>query len=54
MFNNPESACRTCGGIGTHKLTHPDLLIPDPRRSIIGAVLLTRRSSTTSTRGMAG
>ncbi len=36
MFNNPESACRTCGGIGTHKLTHPDLLIPDPTRSIIG------------------
>ena len=36
MFNNPESACRTCGGIGTHKLTHPDLLIPDPARSIIG------------------
>jgi excinuclease ABC subunit A len=36
MFNNPESACRTCGGIGTHKLTHPDLLIPDPSRSIVG------------------
>ena len=36
MFNNPESACRTCGGIGTHKQTHPDLLIPDPERSIVG------------------
>ena len=36
MFNNPESACRTCGGLGVHKLTHPDLLVPDPRRSIIG------------------
>jgi excinuclease ABC subunit A len=36
MFNNPESACRTCGGIGTHKLTHPELLIPDPSRSIAG------------------
>jgi len=36
MFNNPESACRTCGGIGTHKRTHPELLIPDPKRSIIG------------------
>jgi excinuclease ABC subunit A len=36
MFNNPESACRTCSGIGTHKLTHPDLLIPDPARSIVG------------------
>jgi excinuclease ABC subunit A len=36
MFNNPESACRTCGGLGVHKLTHPDLLIPDPQRSIRG------------------
>ncbi|HUF27880.1 MAG TPA: excinuclease ABC subunit UvrA [Gemmatimonadaceae bacterium] len=36
VFNNPESACRTCGGLGVHKLTHPDLLIPDPRRSIRG------------------
>jgi excinuclease ABC subunit A len=34
MFNNPESACRTCGGLGVHKLTHPDLLVPDPKRSI--------------------
>jgi excinuclease ABC subunit A len=36
MFNNPESACRTCGGLGIHKLTHPELLVPDPRRSIAG------------------
>jgi excinuclease ABC subunit A len=36
MFNNPESACRTCGGLGVDKLTHPELLIPDPRRSISG------------------
>ncbi len=36
MFNNPESACRTCGGLGVHKLTHPDLLVPDLGRSIIG------------------
>jgi excinuclease ABC subunit A len=34
MFNNPESACRTCGGLGVHKLTHPELLLPDPKRSI--------------------
>ena len=31
MFNNPESACRTCGGLGVHKLTHPELLVPDPQ-----------------------
>jgi excinuclease ABC subunit A len=36
MFNNPESACRTCAGLGVHKLTHPELLIPDPQRSIAG------------------
>jgi len=36
MFNNPESACRTCEGLGVHKLTHPELLVPDPRRSIRG------------------
>ena len=36
MFNNPESACRTCGGLGVHKLTHPELLVPDARRSIDG------------------
>ena len=36
VFNNPESACRTCGGLGVHKQTHPELLVPDPRRSIRG------------------
>ncbi len=36
MFNNPGSACRTCGGLGVHKVTHPELLIPDPLRSIRG------------------
>jgi len=36
VFNNPESACRTCGGLGIHKLTHPELLVPDPKRSIVG------------------
>jgi excinuclease ABC subunit A len=36
QFNNPEAACRTCGGLGVDKLTHPELLIPDPKRSIRG------------------
>ena len=36
MFNNPESACRTCGGLGVDKLTHPELLVPDPKRSVLG------------------
>src|SRR6185436_6991933 len=34
MFNNPASACRTCGGLGVDKLTHPDLIVPDGKRSI--------------------
>jgi excinuclease ABC subunit A len=36
MFNNPESACRTCGGLGVDKVTHPELLVPDPKRSVLG------------------
>jgi excinuclease ABC subunit A len=36
QFNNPEAACRTCGGLGVHKVTHPELLVPDPKRSILG------------------
>jgi excinuclease ABC subunit A len=36
VFNDPESACRTCGGLGVDKLTHPELLVPDPQRSIRG------------------
>ncbi len=36
VFNDPESACRTCGGLGVDKLTHPELLVPDPERSIRG------------------
>ena len=36
MFNNPESACRTCGGLGVYKITHPELLVPDPKRSLAG------------------
>jgi excinuclease ABC subunit A len=40
MFNNPESACRTCGGLGVDKLTHPELLVPDPQRSIAGGCFI--------------
>jgi excinuclease ABC subunit A len=36
VFNKPTGACRTCGGLGVHKLTHPELLVPDPQRSIQG------------------
>jgi excinuclease ABC subunit A len=40
VFNNPESACQTCGGLGVDKLTHPDLLIPDPKRSLAGGCFI--------------
>ncbi|HEY1376397.1 MAG TPA: hypothetical protein VGF55_06360, partial [Gemmataceae bacterium] len=36
VFNKPSGACLTCGGLGVHKVTHPELLIPDPRRSVRG------------------
>src|SRR5262249_23788327 len=36
VFNKPEGACRTVEGLAGHKLTHPELLIPDLRRSIRG------------------
>ncbi len=36
VFNFPESACITCSGLGVNKLTHPELLVPDPERSIRG------------------
>jgi excinuclease ABC subunit A len=36
VFNKPSGACLTCGGLGVHKLTHKELLVPDPRRSIRG------------------
>lgn len=40
MFNNPQSACRTCVGLGTYLQVHPDLLVPDKRRSIAGGAFI--------------
>ncbi len=33
-FNNPYGACPECGGIGTRYELDPELLVPDPRRSL--------------------
>jgi excinuclease ABC subunit A len=33
-FNEPDSWCRTCLGLGTYLHAHPDLLLPDKSRSI--------------------
>ena len=40
LFNDPASACRTCLGLGTHMQVHPDLLVPDRRRSIAGGAFV--------------
>lgn len=33
-FNDPAGACPTCAGIGTAMRVHPQLLVPDPKRSL--------------------
>jgi excinuclease ABC subunit A len=33
-FNDPDSACRSCGGLGTYFRVHPQLLVPHPERSL--------------------
>ncbi|MEO7909499.1 MAG: excinuclease ABC subunit UvrA, partial [Roseiflexaceae bacterium] len=33
-FNDPDSACRSCSGLGTYYKVHPHLLVIDPARSI--------------------
>ena len=38
-FNSPYGACKVCGGLGNHQEIDPELVIPDPNRSLIeGAV----------------
>ena len=38
-FNTPYGACPRCDGIGTHLEADPDLVVPDPDRSILeGAI----------------
>ena len=31
-FNDPDSACRSCSGLGTYYKVHPHLLVVDPAR----------------------
>ena len=40
MFNDPQSACRTCLGLGTYRQVHPTLLVPDRKRSIKGGAFV--------------
>ncbi|MCU1678972.1 MAG: excinuclease subunit, partial [Frankiales bacterium] len=38
-FNSPYGACPECSGIGTHMEVDPDLVVPDPTRSILDGAL---------------
>lgn len=33
-FNNPKGACPECGGLGSKRYLDPELIIPDPKRSL--------------------
>ncbi|MFM7321397.1 MAG: excinuclease ABC subunit UvrA [Armatimonadota bacterium] len=39
-FNEAESACITCSGLGTSLVVHPPLLVPDTARSIAGGAFI--------------
>jgi excinuclease ABC subunit A len=47
-FNDPESACRTCGGIGTFMRTEARFLIKNPEKSIRKGAIDTRVLGTSS------
>ena len=33
-FNNPYGACKVCNGLGAHFEITPELVVPDPTKSI--------------------
>ena len=39
-FNDPSGACQTCAGIGTSMRVHPQLLVPDPTRTLNGGAFV--------------
>jgi excinuclease ABC subunit A len=39
-FNSPYGACPDCGGLGTRRVVSPDLVLGDPRISILEGVIL--------------
>ena len=39
-FNEAESACLTCSGLGTYLRVHTGLLVPDPSRSLLGGAFV--------------
>ena len=38
-FNAPIGACPTCGGLGVQLNVSPDLVVPDPTKSILGGAI---------------
>ncbi|CAG7644741.1 UvrABC system protein A [Paenibacillus solanacearum] len=48
-FNDPNSACRTCGGLGTFMRTEPRFLVKNPEKSITRGALDTMLLSSNST-----
>ena len=39
-FNEVDSACLTCLGLGTYLKVHPQLLVPDPSRSVVNGAFI--------------
>ncbi|HEX5493097.1 MAG TPA: excinuclease ABC subunit UvrA, partial [Mycobacteriales bacterium] len=47
-FNSPFGACPECTGLGTRKEVDPDLLVPDPERSLVEGAIAPWSSGQTS------
>lgn len=39
-FNEGDSACVTCGGLGVYLQAHPDLIVPDKSRTILSGAFI--------------
>ncbi len=39
-FNDPDSFCQTCLGLGVYRKVHPGLLVPDRTRSVLGGAFI--------------
>jgi len=46
-FNSPHGACPACDGLGTHMDVDPDLIVPDPDRSLSGGAIAPWRRAQT-------
>ena len=47
-FNNPFGACPACDGLGTRMFFDPDLVVPDPSKSLRGGAIAPWASSSSS------